>query len=156
MRYLLLALVALLVSCKGSTPTADLSGLDLMQHGLPIKIKAPADAVVVADDMGIMKDVTVKGDENYYVQIISGQATTTDIPAIKAEQLAEVKNGPFFDEILLDEEHGFIFRKKISETRINHDFRYNKIQGDKEYTFQTGLMGQFSFEDVKMMYESVK
>jgi len=156
MRYLLLILVALLVSCKGGTPTAGYSGLDLMQHGLPIKIKAPADAVVVADDMGIMKDVTVKGDDNYYVQILSGQATTTDVSAIKAEQLVEVKKGPFFEEILLDEENGFIFKKKISEDRINHDFRYTKIQGDKEYTFQTGLMGQFSFDDVKMMYESVK
>lgn len=50
----------------------------------------------------------------------------------------------------------FIYRKKISEDRINHDFRYIKIQGDQEYMFQVGLMGQFSLEDVKAMYASVK
>lgn len=156
MRYILIVLIAVLFSCKGGTPAVDLSALDLMKHGMPIKIKAPADAVVVADDLGIMKDVTVKGDDNYYIQILSGLATTTDVSSIKAEQIAEVKNGPFFDEILLDEPNGFIFRKKISEDRINHDFRYIKIQGDMEYTFQTGLMGQFSEADAKAMYESVK
>jgi len=123
---------------------------------MPIKVSAPADAKVEANDMGIMKDVTVKGGDNYFLQISSGVSTTTDIAKIKADQLAEVKAAMFFDAVVEEDENGFIYRKKISEERTNHDFRYIKIQADQEYIFQTGLMGSYSLEDVKRMYESVK
>ena len=68
----------------------------------------------------------------------------------------KVKNSPFFSEIIKEDDNGFIFKKTISEDRINYDFRYVKIQGDKEYVFQTGLIGQFTLDDVEMMYEAVK
>jgi len=38
----------------------------------------------------------------------------------------------------------------------NYGFKYLKIQGDKEYIFQTGLVGNFGLDDVKVMYEAVK
>ncbi len=157
MRYFVALSLLLLFSCKGDAPaTSKLMDYDLMKHGMPIKIMAPAEPVVEASDMGIMKDVTVKGEGNYFIQITSGVATTTDVAALKSTQLMEVKNALFFDEIISEEDHGFIYRKKISEDRINHDFRYIKIQGDQEYMFQVGLMGQFSEDEVKQMYEAVK
>jgi len=150
----LLAL-SLLFACKDSSPARSLDALDLMKHGLPIKINAPTGAEVVAEDLGFMKDVTVKGENNYFIQIISGVATTTDAAAIIAEQKKEVEAGPFFSEIISEDEHGFIFKKEITSARINYDFRAVKIQGDQEYVFQTGLMGQFSLDEVKAMYASV-
>lgn len=157
MRYFILATLFVFIGCKGETPaTSNLSSYDLMKHGMPIKIMAPANPVVEASDMGIMKDVTVKGEGNYFLQITSGISATTDIAALKAQQLSEVKNALFFDEIIEEDENGFIYRKKISEDRINHDFRYIKIQGDQEYMFQVGLTGQYSLEDVQSMYASVK
>ena len=145
------------LGCKGeSKTTAGLAEMDLMKYGMPIKIKAPPGAKVDYNDMGIMKDVTVAGDDNYSLQISSGVATTTNVASVVAEQKSYVKSAAFFDEIVHEDEYGFIYRKKISETRENHDFRYIKIQGNQEYIFQTGLMGQYSINDVKRMYDSVK
>lgn len=157
--YFIVSLVFLLglFSCKGDGgKTSSLPDLDLMKYGMPIKIKAPAGAEVKASDMGIMKDVTIKGENNFFLQVTSGIATTTNAADIKAQQLSEVKAAMFFDALLEEDESGFIYKKKITETRENHDFRVVKIQGDQEYIFQTGLSGQYSLEDVQRMYASVK
>jgi len=150
--------VLLLASCKSDsgTSTSGLVDLDLMKYGMPIKVKAPAEAKVESSDMGIMKDVTIKGDKNFYLQVTSGVATTSKIPEIKAQQMNEIKSAMFFDAIVEEEENGFIYRKKITEDRMNHDFRYIRVQADQEYIFQTGLMGQYSLEDVKTMYAAVQ
>lgn len=108
MRLLFILTLFVLMGCKGDAPAvSSFDSYDLMKHGMPIKIKAPANPIVEASDMGIMKDVTVKGDGNYFVQITSGVATTSDATAIKSQQLSEVKNALFFDEILQEDENGF-------------------------------------------------
>ena len=153
-KYIVILFIApLLWACgEGKEKT---EALDLMKYGLPIQIMAPAESVVKADDMGIFKDVTVKKGDNYFVQILSTSATTSDLAALKEDQLVEVKKNIFFNKVILDEPNGFIFEKKIDST-FNYDFRYVKIQGSNEYIFQTGLMGKFSEDDVRTMYESVK
>ncbi|MBT8230588.1 MAG: hypothetical protein KJO50_10020 [Bacteroidia bacterium] len=151
----LLAFLLILASCQSNTNKSDLADMDLMKYGLPIKIKAPVDAQVEASDLGFVKDVTVKGDENFYLQITGGMATTTDSGKIKDEHLEEVRDNEFFDELLKEEDHGFIFRKKITEELINHDFRFVRIQGDMEYIFQVGLIGNYSEKDVERMYNAV-
>ena len=149
--------VLFLGSCKdGAAPTSNLNDLDLMSHGLPIKIKAPADSKVVAEDMGFIKDVTVKGEGNYFLQILGSELSTTDITAVVNSQKEDAKNSPFFAEIVSEDENGFIFKKQITPDRINYDFRSIKIQGDQEYIFQTGMMGNFSLDEVKTMYAAVK
>lgn len=145
-------LLVFILACNNGPKTEP---LDLMKHGLPIQIKAPADAVVKSNDLGFYKDVTVKHGDNYFVQIISTSATTTDIATLKNDQLKEVRKNPFYKEVIFEEENGFIFEKQIDST-FNYDFRYIKIQGSNEYIFQTGLTGTFTKEDVKLMYESVK
>lgn len=145
-----------LISCNGGSTTQSLPVLDLMNKGVPIKINAPADAKVVVEDMGLMKDVTVMGEGNFSLQILSGMATVTDIAKLKSVQLEEAKRGPFFDSIVEESPEGFIFKKTISEERINYDFRIVKIQADQEYLFQTGLMGKYTLEEVKRMYAAVK
>lgn len=142
----------ILISCNSAPKT---EALDLMKYGLPIQIKAPAEAVVKANDLGFYKDVTVKQGEDYFIQIISTSATTSDIAVLKEDQLKEVKKNPYFKEVIFDEPNGFIFEKQI-DSLFNYDFRYVKLQGSNEYIFQTGLYGTFSKEDVKLMYESVK
>lgn len=149
-KILLLLQVLFLIACGSSTAPK----LDLMSHGLPIAIGAPADAEVVVDDLGIWKDVTVKKGSEYFVQIISSKATSLNINKLKSNALTEVKDGRYFSKIIQEDEAGFIFEKKIDE-RINYDFRYFKIQGDSEYSFQTGLIGSFSEEQVRAMYKSV-
>jgi len=156
MRYLFFTFL-IIVSCKSeSKVNSNLVDLDLMKYGMPLKIKAPADPVVVNEDMGVIQDVTVKGDDNYFLQITSGTATTTDVASLKESLLSDIKTTPFFSKIVEDFDNGFIYEKKISEDRLNYDFRYIKVQGNNEFVFQTGLIGSFSVEDVKMMVESVK
>lgn len=125
-----------------------------MSYGLPIAIAAPEGAEVIVEDMGILKDLTVKKGDEYYVQILSFRASSNNINKLKSESLAEVKGGRFFSKIIQEDEAGFIFEKKIDEN-INYDFRYFKIQGDSEYSFQTGLIGTFTEEQVRDMYTSV-
>ena len=151
--FILIVSILFLFSCGDNKSKNEL--LDLMKYGLPIEIQAPAESVVKANDLGFYKDVTVKGGEDYFIQILSTSATSSNTTQLKQEQLREVKKNPYFNKIIFDESNGFIFEKKI-DSIFNYDFRYVKIQGNLEYIFQTGLYGNFSEESVKKMYESVK
>ncbi len=142
-----------LIACNASETS---SKFDLMKYGMPITIAAPADAEVVSEDLGFMKDITVKHGDDYFIQILSGAAIELDPTRILADKKNEVVKGPFFSKMIHEEDNGFIFEKKIDDQNINYDFRYVRIQGDKEYTFQTGLIGRFSEAAVRKMFESVK
>ncbi len=155
--YLLLAVLFTgLFACQ-NTSTAKLKSLDLLQYGIPITIMAPDSAKVVAGSLSFSQDITIKSpDDNYDVQIFAYDATTTDISAVKASHIAEAKSNAYFSEIIEEEEAGFIYSTVFDSTATNYGFKYLKIQGDKEYIFQTGLVGTFGLEDVKMMYDAVK
>lgn len=150
---LLITLVLTAIACGDKKPKSEV--LDLMKYGMPIQIMAPPESVVNASDQGFYTDVTVKGGDDFFVQILSTSATTTDLAELKGEQLREVKKNPYFSKITFEENNGFIFEKQI-DSLINYDFRYVKVQGNQEYIFQTGLFGKFSEEAVQRMYESVK
>lgn len=154
MRYLSFLLVILFfVACK---PTSKYADLDLMGNGLPIKIKAPDDAVVKVKEIGgLFKDVTVKSDDNFYIQITSSDALDKDRLKRKNGLLEDIKGTSSFTKIVEDNDEGFIFEKKLGD-KVSFDFRSVRIQGDKEYIFQTGLLGTFSEEQVRDMYEAVK
>jgi len=153
MRFSFIILISLvLFSCKNEG--SKFVDLDLMSKGLPIKIKAPAEAVVTANDMGLMQDITVQKGEKYNLQITASTATSVDQVALLKEHKTTAESGPYFSQIISETKDGFIFEKKIDE-RVNYDFRVLKIQGDKEYLFQTALIGKFSQEDVQDMFDSV-
>jgi len=151
-----LGLIFFLVIASCTSGKKDLKSLDLMSYGVPLKIKAPEGTKVKVKDMSIYKDITLKDDKDYFVQIISTSATTNDISKIKDERLTEVKQNPFFHKVILDEKNGFVFEKKINDTTFNYDFRFIKLQGDNQFTFQTGLFGLFTKDQALNMYESVK
>lgn len=155
MRYLTLLTCLLFVfSCK-QNKVDTYPKLDLLEYGIPIAIKAPEGATVEKTQSLLMKDVSVQSGDNYYVQIYASDASTIDKSKILADQKSMVKSGPFFSKIIEEKEEGFIFEKKIDENNINYDFRVVKVQGDKEYIFQTGLIGKFTEQDVREMYQSV-
>lgn len=157
MRYLIIFSLFVVYSCgpSSSAKQSNFSEMDLMKYGMPIKIHAPAESVAEGSDLGVMKDVTVKGKDNYFIQITSGLSTSTDIAGLVEAQKQEVSKSEFFEGYIQEDAHGFIFKKKIGD-RVNHDFRHIRIQGDQEYLFQTGFMGQFTLEEVQGMYEAVK
>lgn len=155
MRILILLMILSVAASCGS-PSAALPELDLMAHGLPIKLKAPEGSKVVMSDMGLMKDVTVTHGDNYALQIFSSDVISSNMAEVKQERLGEVKNNPFFSKVIEDGEAGFIFEKVRPDSTKNYDFRHIRFQGDKQYIFQTSMIGKFSEEDVRAMYDSVK
>lgn len=130
--------------------------LDLMSYEMPIVLQAPADAEIKKMDLIVQKDITVKSGDEFYVQIFESDVSIDDPAKVKEELLKNVQENPFFNELISEEPNGFIYKTKIDSTRENYGFRYVRIQGDKEYTFQTGLIGQFTLEQVRSMYEAVK
>jgi len=153
--YALFLVLGLSIQSCQTEGKSNLVKLDLLSYGLPISIMAPEGAEIVADDMGVWTDVTVKAGDDYYVQIIASDAITFEKADIVAEQLKTVKASTFFSKILEEYEDGFIYEKKIDD-KLNYDFRCVKIQGDKEYIFQTGLIGTWTEENVRTMFDAVK
>ncbi len=151
--FVFLALISLLCSCKGAEP--ELPTLDLLSQGLPLKIKAPENVEVASSDLGIMKDVTVKNDEGYSIQIFESEATTLVIKDIKDQIKIDIEESLFFSKMIREEDEGFIFEKKIDENYITYDFRRVRVAGDKQYVIQAGLSSQHSLENVEVMYASV-
>lgn len=150
----LFAISLLAFSCK-SDPLKGMKKTELMQYGFPIAIHLPEGAEIKKTDLGVMQDLTIKAADNYYVQVFSSDLLTIDKQTVLNEKLVEAKSHPFFSKIIYEEENGFIFEKNVDGV-LNYDFRYIKIQGDKEYVFQTGLVGNYTEDDVRAMYASVK
>ncbi len=138
-----------------SSTVQSLPDLDLMKHGLPIKIKAPENAKVNVQDMGLMKDVTVSADDGFSLQILSSDAIS-DMPSVKSDRLSEVKRHPFFSKIIEETDAGFIFEKTSPDSSKNYDFRHIRFQGDKQYLFQASMIGKFTEDQVREMWDAVK
>lgn len=157
MKKLLIFLLVLVQfsACK-EDPLASLVEMDLMKHGIPVKIKAPKDATVIVTDMGLIKDVTISSKEMHYaLQLMTSGVTEYDLDKIVREELETVENDKYFSKIISQEEAGFIFEKNI-DGKLNYDFRLIKIQGEYEFDFQRSLIGNYSLSEVQLMFESVK
>lgn len=153
-RLILLSVIALSFGC--TSPKSNLESLDLLSYGLPLKIMAPPGSEVEFDDLGIIKDVTVKGGERFFVQIFASETNTLDPKVLISDLKTTIEAGPFFSKIMEEDEFGFIYEKKIDEEYINYDFRQVKIRGDQKYVFQTGLSGKYELDDIREMYKAVK
>ena len=153
----LLALVGALtvLGCKNA-PLSDLEDISLLQYGVPFSIKAPSDASVQKASLGIYEDITIKAGEDYQVQLLVSDATTVDPTVIKTDLLEDIKRNPFFAELIEETDNGFVYKKQIDSSSTNYSFRHIRIQGDKEYIFQPTLVGQFSLEEIKAMYQAVQ
>lgn len=151
------SLLAIHFAACQNEPGGGLQEADLLAYGIPVTIMAPDSAVIRGGDLGggLIKDVTIRGEDNYYVQVFATQAETNDIARLKAEQLADVKSIRYFDKIVSEEEDGFIYQTMI-DTTASYGFRYIVVQGDLQITFQTGLLGTFSQEEVERMYQAVQ
>lgn len=152
--FISISMIVLISACGPGG--ASYPELDLMSHGLPIKINAPQDAEVAVDDLGIMKDVTVKGTDNYSVQIFSSEAESLDVAKLIAGLKSDIEASAFFSKIISEDESGFIYEKVIDEDFVNYDFRSVKIQGDTKYVFQAGFGGKYTQAEIEKIYNSVK
>jgi hypothetical protein len=155
--FLLLASVALMTqACGEEESKSQFVELDLLSHGMPIVIRAPADPVIESLSLLVQKDLTVKKGTDYALQIYESDALVRNPAAIKARLLYEVQGNKYYQKIISDEDQGFIYQTAIDSSNINYGFRYFRLQGDKEYVFQSALGGRFTLEAIQDMYDSVK
>ena len=144
----------LLISCQ-KEQKVKLKPLDLNPYGINLTIMTPDSVEIVKKEYAIMRDIIIRKDDWYYVQIFESIATSNDPDEIKRNQLESVRQDKYFKELIREDEHGFIFQKELDNAIVDYDFRYIRIIDDQEIIFQTGLIGTFSLEDVERMYESV-
>jgi hypothetical protein len=152
--WMVLFVFSLLMGCQ-SEPEG-WQELDLIANGLPISIKAPDSAQVKTMDMGILKDVTIKKGEDFHVQILASEATTSSVQPILKEQRASVESGQFFSRIIREDESGFLYETMIDSLNSSYGFCYVFLKGNREFIFQSGLIGIFSEEEAQKMYEAVQ
>lgn len=159
-RIVLLACFVLSVFTQSCAPEGHSKGwqpLDLLAHGPAVSIMAPADAQVKKGQLNssLLSDLTIKGSDNYDVQLLYSKAISNDLAKLKNDQLEIVRNNRFFKRLVKEEEAGFVYVSMI-DTVETYGFRYVKLQGDMELNFQNGLNGIFTLEEAQLMYEGVK
>lgn len=149
--------VLLLMGACKSDPTSNLKPLSLLPHGIPITIMAPDSAKVRTMDLLVQKDITVRAEDGYDLQIFASDATSTDVTKIASELKGEVKNNPYFSKIVDESEpNGFIYETKLDSTITSYGFQLVRVMGDREYIFQNALVGTFSEAEIRTMYQAVK
>jgi hypothetical protein len=133
--------------------------LDLLQHGIPIKIQAPEDAKVTNRSDNFMQDVVVEGTD-YYVQIYSQGATSPQCATMSSEALMDIKNtNPTFQKTILEEDCGFVYEVKIpGDSTKCYNFNYYAVKGNKSFSFSTttGRREPFGKKVVENIYWAVK
>jgi len=149
--------ILLFLACSGeSSNMREWKELDLMQHGIPFSILAPDSSKVETSDFSnILKDVTIKKGDDFFVQIFASDANTTDISKIKQEQLSEVKDMRYFNKLVEESDRGFIYESKKDSSNTYYGFRYIRLQGTKEYILQNGFLGFFTEDQARSMYKAV-
>ena len=154
---LLFSFLLFLVACQNTNSSSDMRSLDLLQYGIPMTIMAPDSVEVKSGSISFSKDVTIKGEEpGFDIQVFAYDATSMDNQVVKNEQLEQVKANRYFSKIVQDDPNGFIYEIALDSTSLNYGFKYVRVQGDREYIFQNGMVGSFSLEEATKMYEAVQ
>lgn len=129
---------------------------DLLSHGEAIKVMAPEDAHIQVEDYGLIKDIIITDSLDYSLQIFISKTNTLSIAEAVNDQKKIVQDASFFSQFTEENEQGFIYEKKIDSLNLRYDFRYIKIQADKQYIFQPSLSGGHSEAHVRKMYGAVQ
>ncbi len=148
------AFACVFLSCT-SDPHS-LRPLDLTPYNIPMTILAPDSAIVQVKDYKIMRDITISKGEDFSLQLFEVMSSTGDAAGEKLRQLETVKAAPFFREVLKEEDNGFIYSTQPDSSTVEYDFRRVKLLGEKEIIFQTGLVGDFTLDQVTTMFNAVK
>lgn len=156
MRNILFLLSLLIfIACQNES-AAEWKHKSLLEYGVPLSIPAPDSVKVEQMDLIVKKDISLRNDEGYFVQIFAGDAVTTNVSTVKATQKSEVESNPYFSKMISENDAGFFYQTAVDSNNINYGFRHVVIQGDKEFIFQTGLIGRFTEEQAMKMYEAAQ
>lgn len=151
---MLFSLILLVAACQSGQSKHE---LDLLTYGVPIVLDVPEGTTVKKGDLGVLaEDVIVSNGDDFNMQIFISDAFSTDLKGMIASKKEDISSGPYFSKFVQEEDLGFIYETNIDSSLISYDFRFMKIIGDKEYLFQTGMLGNFTLNQVKQMFQSAK
>ena len=148
--------LSLMILAACSPDYGELRPLDLHPYNIPMVILAPDSAEILEKDYKFMRDITIRKGPDFDLQFFELESSTGDAAGEKLHQITSVKEDPFFVALIKEEDYGFIYSKRLDSTRIDYDFRYIRLFGEKEIIVQTGLAGSYNLEQVKRMYRAVK
>ena len=135
---------------------SDYEEIDLMRHGLPIKIMGPPDVEIKSSTSMGQQTVTIDGGPDFMIEVSKGEFNSGSRDNLLNEQKGFVTSNRLFHEMILEEADGFIYEFKINEENSNFGFRRVHIQGDHEYIFRNGMSRIFTEEQAMNMFHSVK
>lgn len=148
---LLVCTLLLILSCRNG----NLEEQNLLEYGFPLTIDLPKGATIEEEEILLYKSLIIKKDPNFHMVLYQSDATESLAEVITDQKQLAIEN-PYFNEFVVDEEGGFIYRTVIDSTYTNYNFRHAKIFGQKEYLFQAGLVNQYTEKEVKDMYKIAK
>lgn len=150
-----LALTVLFFSCAPD-PSENWTEHNLIGEGVPLKVKGPEDLEVKVSTLGTMQDITLKGSDDYSLQVFGMDVQTTDVEELVEEQKTMVREEAYFEDVVEEWEEGFIYSLQIDSSALDYDFRHVRLKGDKAYIFQCGMLGRNSKEKVDRLVEAVR
>ncbi len=133
-----------------------MKALDLSPYGLPLSILAPDSALVTVKVYPFMRDINIRKDDHFHIELFELQSNKNDPATEKKRQMNAIKKDPTFVEILKEYDQGFIYSKKRDSTTIDYDFRYFRYLGEKQLIFQSGVLTAFGLKDIEQMVEAIK
>ena len=156
MRYIgFWIVVFVLVSCS-SAPDSGWKEVNLIEHGIPLTIKAPENLEVERSKLAFQEDITIKGENGYDLQVFISDAIVNSTEAAIQNHKELVSDNPFFSQYIQEDPDGFIYQNQLDSTHTSFGFRYVKLMGGKEYVFQEAMMGTFEQDQITAMYEGVR
>jgi hypothetical protein len=144
-----------MIACQ-QDPTAEWEKQSLIEYGVPLKIMAPDSIEVRKSNLGGLQDITVKGPENFNLQIFASEVSSLNLSTLVSEQRNLVQEENYFRAFEEEWDAGFIYSMQIDSNTISYDFRHIRIQGDKQYIFQAGMLGNHSKEVIKSLVSAVR
>ena len=147
--------LGLIVSCA-EDPSSQWEETNLIEYGVPLKIKAPDSIEVKKSSLAGMEDITIKGDNAYSLQIFASEVNTRDLGVLVSEQRSLVQEENYFRAFEKEWDAGFIYSMQLDSNTITYDFRHIRLQGDKQYIFQAGMMDSHTQEEIERLVSAVR
>lgn len=161
MKYQIIMTIGLLllglVGCKPKSQF-ELVETDFGGKGLPLRIKAPANAKLESVPGPPIDLFTIRDEASNYGISFEAQdiLAGTSVESEKANLLATAKGTGFFSKVIKEESNGFVYENKMSETDIRYSFGYVLFKGDKMYTAQADPSLKLTQAQAEELFEAVK
>ena len=157
MRVFSLLIVVILLAACSSNEDGYLKPLNLLEYGIPLTILAPDSVDISKEKFGVYDEVAIKSQksDDFDIRVYAGDATTSGIADVIAQQKQFLKDAGLISKTILDEPEGFIYETAVNSTLFSYGFRRILLMGDKEYIFQSGS-GIYTQTQAEEMYEATK